>query len=539
MSVDANAAIRASVALREAERAGAIAWGLLQRLGIERLDIEWLSNSTDDDVFRHVRAMPSFQARIVELARDFTDGEPAPTVLIIPPLPSHIDFPPLATWALAPAVTFNTPLQALALPPPPLPEKPAFEWTEEQRAALDAIEKWDPGRVAKNAADEFYSLTGPAGTGKSTLVREIAARYPHAALTAMTGKAALRLAECAGYPATTLHKILYWPPAPGQETKFTRMREPISEFVITDESSMMTPSVFKDLQKWTANGVKVLLVGDSYQLPPVITGDELKKHGEDYSVFAQVRGSVLETVMRSVGGVLRAASKVRQTGEICRESDMDGSQGYEFVKCEHPIERAVDDYVADRADHMLITWKNATRMYANRQVRERLGHGGPLPDEGEPVLLKKNVGGFLNGEIVTCGGFEKGPEVGSLRTLWMWVGDQRLLVSIDGGSREKGGEFFDGGMPWIENWRAYHVDLQKLGLNEPCPITWAYCLTAHSAQGSEARRVTVFLEYPDVRSGYFKKATTLPSGASASFAARWVYTAMTRSKMQTTMVVGR
>jgi hypothetical protein len=304
---------------------------------------------------------------------------------------------------------------------------------------------------------------------------------------------------------------------------------------------MMTPSVFRDLNSWIECGARVLLVGDSFQLPPVVTGKELQQYGEDYSVFAQVQGALLQTVMRSVGGVLRAATKVRETGEICAQSDLDASgEGYEYVRTKLPIEQAIEEYLADPSDHMLISWRNVVRMNANKQVRARLGRDGPLPDDGEPVLIKKNGQGHLNGEIIPCGGFEAGPIVGSLRTLWMRVGAyKRLLVTVDGGDREKGGEMFDGQQPWIEDWKKYHIDLQQKCLPEPLPLTWGYVATAHSAQGSESRRVTVFLERGDERSSHFRKMTTLPDGSKTSFASRFVYTATTRAKVYTKMIVGR
>jgi hypothetical protein len=316
--------------------------------------------------------------------------------------------------------------------------------------------------------------------------------------------------------------------------RFVRLREPPARLAIVDECSMMTPTVFADLQRW---GVRAILVGDDYQLPPVITGEELKSYGEDYSVFSHVRGTRLQTVMRSSGGVLSAATRVRETGEICRESDLDGDNGYDYQTARKPIEAAVEEYLADRDDHLLITWRNEVRMSANKAIRIRLGHDGPLPDAGEPVLLKRNGQGFLNGEIVQCVSFESGPIVGSIQTMWMTVrGGLRILVSVNGG---RDGEFFDGGAPWVESWKRYHIDLQKQLLPEPIPATWGYVLTAHSAQGSEARRATVFLCRGDERNEHFRKSTTLPSGEVVSMSARWTYTSITRAKTRATMIVGR
>jgi hypothetical protein len=303
--------------------------------------------------------------------------------------------------------------------------------------------------------------------------------------------------------------------------------------VVVSNCSMTSPTVFKHLKQWADGGVRILLVGDSFQLPPVITGEELKEYGEDFSVFSKVDGVALETVMRSAGGVLRAAKKVRETGEICRESD----EGYEYLRSQTPTMDAVNAYLADPDDHMVITWRNSVRMTANKIIRERLGHAGPLPDEGERVLLKKNGQGFMNGEIVECGSFKTGPVVGGMRTLWMTVKDgPRILVSFDGG---KDGERMDGGACWVENYKKYHIDLTKNALPEPIPITWSYVVTAHAGQGSEARRVTVFLEREDTRNRNFKKLTTLPGGRQVTLACRWSYTATTRSKVRSTMIVGR
>lgn len=425
-----------------------------------------------------------------------------------------------------------------ALPPPP-PPRPSFAWTPEQNEALARVANW---RLRGNAYDfddnnvSFFSLTGPAGTGKTTVLRDVVNQMYGVALTAMTGKAALRLAEQTGRGASTLHRILYFPPSPGRAAEFTQLRDPegISNLIV-DEASMMTPSVYRDLQKWASRGVRMLLVGDPYQLPPVITGKELQQHGEDYSVFTYVKGAELKTVMRSAGGILRAATHVRERGEIFRKDD----DNYSFVSTRTPLDHAVTEYVNDPDDHLVITWRNATRMAANKEVRKRLGHDGPLPDPGEPVLIKKNGNGFLNGEIVRCGEFEDGPMIADLPTLWMTTLDGlKLLVTVNGGSKD-GGEFFDGGQPWVKNWSAYTRELEKLSLPEPAPITWGYCLTAHSAQGSEARRVTVFLEKGDDRSGYFRKPTTLPSGEKASFSSRWIYTATTRGRERAMMIVGR
>lgn len=532
------------------EEAIKLPWTLLEAMGVDRRECEQVFDELHPlDVLRQIRLMPRFRAFIrTEAARIGLEDALAISLeeRSIPPLIDFAakarkrreavqsDFIAAAERAL-PQIVVSAPLPVFEQAfdgfdePPPIPDEPAIQFTDEQERALVDIEKW-----YRESDEPFFALIGPAGSGKTTITREAIRRLGRSAtLTAMTGKAALRLSQCAGEGATTLHKALYYPPKPGETVSFTRLREAPGPLVLVDEASMMTPAVFDHLHEWTWQGTKILLVGDAFQLPPVVTGDELKKHGEDYSVFSVVQGAHLETVMRAAGGVLRAATKVRETGEICRESD----DGYEYLVSGQALEDAVEMWLAERDGHMLITWKNSVRMRANRLIRQKLGRSGRLPDVGEPVLIRKNGQGLLNGEIIEAGEFSKGPVLDSLQTLWMTTNyGAKVLVSIAG---SKDGEEMDGGQPWVQDWRKYHAALTREALPDPLPISWGYTLTAHAAQGSEERRVTVFLEKDDVRNKFFRKPTTLPDGRKVSQAARWVYTATTRSKSRTTMIVGK
>lgn len=408
--------------------------------------------------------------------------------------------------------------------------------TDEQRRALDAVVKWSDSRISYGSASPFLALTGPAGTGKSTLLREVVRLYPAAKLTAMTGKASLRATQLTGRESTTLHSALYFPPEKGKSVKFEKVKPPEGNFYIIDEASMMTPSIFADLETWAEQGVRILLVGDPYQLPPVMTPKETVASGEDYSVFAKVDGAHLTRVMRSSGGVLRAATHVRETHSLPHETD----DGYEYVRHAKPLEAAVHDFCATPKDHLLVTWRNQSRMTANIMARRLLGHDGPLPDPGEPVLVKRNGQGLLNGEVIEAGEFFSGPTIAGLPTMWMSTREGgRYLVHVHGGDESKGGMFFDGQTPWIDNWRSYLSALGRMELPEPLPITWGYCLTAHAVQGSEAQRVTVFLENGDPQNKHFTKSTALPDGTSIPFSARWLYTAVSRGKKRATVMVPR
>ncbi|WP_125078988.1 AAA family ATPase [Mycobacterium sp. P7213] len=148
--------------------------------------------------------------------------------------------------------------------------------TEEFRAALGLL-----------AAGRNLFLTGKAGTGKSTLIRHfMAATDRKVVVVAPTGIAALNvdghtIHRLFGFrPTTTLSDVAGGDYRPG---RFTKTLAKLQTLII-DEASMVRADVFDmiaaALQRFgpepgTAfGGVQVVLVGDLYQLPPVVTEGE-------------------------------------------------------------------------------------------------------------------------------------------------------------------------------------------------------------------------------------------------------------------------
>ncbi|HMA46221.1 MAG TPA: AAA family ATPase, partial [Frankiaceae bacterium] len=115
---------------------------------------------------------------------------------------------------------------------------------------------------------------GP-GTGKSRTVAAVVelARGAKArvALAAPTGRAAKRLEELAGAPASTLHRLLE---AQGTSGGFGRgEHRPIeADLVVVDETSMLDVELAAALLDGCADGTHLLLVGDPAQLPSIGPG---------------------------------------------------------------------------------------------------------------------------------------------------------------------------------------------------------------------------------------------------------------------------
>jgi exodeoxyribonuclease V alpha subunit len=121
-------------------------------------------------------------------------------------------------------------------------------------------------------------LTGGPGCGKSFTVTSIialaAAKRATIVLAAPTGRAAKRLTELTGQPATTVHRLLQL--RPGGDPTYDRDNPLDADLVVVDEASMLDLILANKLIKAIAPGAHLLLVGDVDQLPSVGAGEVLR-----------------------------------------------------------------------------------------------------------------------------------------------------------------------------------------------------------------------------------------------------------------------
>jgi len=163
-------------------------------------------------------------------------------------------------------------------------------------------------------------LTGGAGTGKSTVLRAVVDSWAseHGSgrvfLAAPTGKAAKRMAEVTGYPATTIHRLLdYGPTFGGFGFRFNERCQLPKGLVVIDESSMLTVPLAAALFEALPVESQLVLVGDINQLPPIGPGNVLK----DLIDSRCVPVSCLTTIFRQ-----RAGSGIALAGESVIRGEM-------------------------------------------------------------------------------------------------------------------------------------------------------------------------------------------------------------------------
>ena len=158
------------------------------------------------------------------------------------------------------------------------------------KAYINAIEQSENISYAEKQKDAIITavnkgilvLTGGPGTGKTTTLNGIISMFEKEqldiALCAPTGRAAQRMAEATGRNATTIHRLLEVEWGEGDRPEFKRnMRNPLDcQALIIDEMSMVDIFLFSSLLEALPLGCRLIMVGDSDQLPSVGAGNVLK-----------------------------------------------------------------------------------------------------------------------------------------------------------------------------------------------------------------------------------------------------------------------
>lgn len=148
------------------------------------------------------------------------------------------------------------------------------EYSQEQKAAI---------RTALR--EPVTILTGGPGTGKTTVTRGIIGAFEvlglKVSLAAPTGRAAKRMTESTGRPASTIHRLLEY----GKEGFGRNEDLPLTcDALVVDESSMVDILLMNSLLKAITPMTKLVFVGDIDQLPSVGAGNVLKDMIESGSV---------------------------------------------------------------------------------------------------------------------------------------------------------------------------------------------------------------------------------------------------------------
>ena len=364
-------------------------------------------------------------------------------------------------------------------------------------------------------------ITGGPGTGKTTVVRGIISIFNDldfkTALAAPTGRAAKRMSEATGEEAKTIHRLLEMEKGVSDELKFNRnSRNPLDEnVIIVDEASMIDLSLLNALAQALRRGTRLILIGDSDQLPSVGAGnvlDDLITSGVIDTVrlteiFRQSKESLIVTNAHKIN---------RGESPTLNVTDND----FFFVRREN--EREIADTVADLITKRLPkTYGSAIKEQIQVISPSKKGSGGvellnsELQSRVNPqATFKKEKAShgviFREGDRVmqTVNNYDIEWKKNGLSGFGIFNGDIGVIESIDF-KAELINIWFD------DRYVQYSFDnLEELELS--------YAITVHKSQGSE---------YPVVIIPMYSCAPMLMTR-------NLLYTAVTRAKRMV-ILVGR
>ena len=389
----------------------------------------------------------------------------------------------------------------------------SVQLTDTQWAAVKAIATWYRG--GRSTPQVFY-LAGYAGTGKSTIFRQVLEELRGAGLRShvlatFTGKAASVLRKKGNYEARTIHSAIYIideeVKRPDGELPFV-LNEfgPASEadLIALDECSMVDQQMGEDVLSF---GKKVLVMGDPGQLPPVKGAGFFQKMKPDV-MLTEVHRQALESP------ILRLATRARQGEQIPLGEVVTEEFGAARVL---PLNKR-NEHLVYREETQPICGVHRVRRTVTSRIRHARGFGGTLPMAGELIMCGKNDRdlGLFNGMqgrlLAQPEPYERkdGDDAGYSQLV-------HLDTLMDDEVRAHEALLTD---PWMFMW---HVDDQVQQPRMRKGIQWfdyGYVLTCHKSQGSEWPDVTVIDD----------------AGSFGEDRHRWRYTAITRASENLTIL---
>lgn len=170
--------------------------------------------------------------------------------------------------------------------------------------------------------NHVFILTGGPGTGKTTTLNAVISlcrkRNLKMKLAAPTGRAAKRMADLTGAPAQTIHRLLEVDFGVSAHSFKRREDNPLTcDVLIIDEMSMVDTLLMESLLHAVRPRTRLIMVGDSNQLPSVGAGNVLRDliaggrvpSVELKEIFRQAAQSLIVTnAHRIVGGEMPVLS---------------------------------------------------------------------------------------------------------------------------------------------------------------------------------------------------------------------------------------
>jgi len=380
---------------------------------------------------------------------------------------------------------------------------------------------------------QHHVMGGYAGTGKTTCLKELVQRvkndHPNVRMhiCAFTGKATHQIIGTVGgyLPAeqiTTIHRLMYRPitDVAGNITGWDRRPMISAQFIVVDEGSMIGPEIWRDMLSYD---VPILVVGDPFQLPPIIDNYTLRLFpGAKNFNLMTTPDSMLTEVHRQAQGnpIIRASMYLREQKILpyVNQDKMDTRFMHIPRKDAEKGYSRIEYLGVDKS--VTLVPVNAHRVTMNQKIRDIKGY--EPRDEDNPsnwivsgerlvCLLNDYNNDIFNGQLV------------NVKTYIPKTKD-RGRIELDSGKQI---EIYPSQLE--SKTRAQNIYYRKV-LTPGAPpsklplglFDYGYALTVHRAQGSQFDHVVMHnykLRYQTTEE-YF----------------RWMYTGVTRAVNNLTLI---
>ena len=366
-------------------------------------------------------------------------------------------------------------------------EKTDIILSEKQKEAIKAINE-----------NNVTIITGGPGTGKTTIIKSIIEIYKQKkykiVLCAPTGRAAKRMTETTGEEASTLHRLLEIGKV-DEESLFKKDTEykgaPIdADIIIVDEVSMVDMFIMSYLLDCIYKGTKLILVGDSDQLPSVGPGSVL----HDLIASEKMTTVHLDKIFRQAAKskIIVNAHRVNSGKRFIEKDDKelveDAKQDFFFIK-ENNQEKILEQVLSlcngrlkkfgdyDFFESIQVLTPTKKGLLGTRELNKALQKELNPHRDGETeknsmgatfrigdriMQIKNNYDMYwerLKGEEVEAGNGVFNGEVGTI----IEINEKEKNITV---------KFDDEKICWYE-------------FNQLEELEHSYCITIHKAQGSE------------------------------------------------------
>jgi exodeoxyribonuclease-5 len=438
--------------------------------------------------------------------------------------------------------------------------------TASQKRLMENLSEY----ILSQKKQEIFLIKGFAGTGKTTtvkaLIRTLASFRIKSVLLAPTGRAAKVLSGYTQRPAFTIHKKIYRQKSASDGLGDFVLEKNLHKntYFIVDEASMIANQssemsffgsgrLLDDLIQYAYEGLgcKLLLIGDTAQLPPVkmeLSPALDKKQLEGYGL--EVKESFLSNILRQSqeSGILYNATHLREYMKEDNQSfpiiEYEQFPDVEYISGVDLVERISDTYDQYGIEEsVIITRSNKRANKFNQGIRNQILWREEELSEGDYLMIVKNnyfwaeeeeeIDFIANGdvaEVVSIDGYQElyGYKFADVVLRFVDYDDLELEVKIlmdtlhvnsASLSKEENRELFHRVAEDYQDLKTKTARYNKVRTNpyfNALQVKFSYAVTCHKAQGGQWK--AVFIDHGFINEEMVNKEFY-----------RWLYTAFTRA----------